>query len=355
MPSAEMPPELPSEKLLSWEEARSMPCNGCSAECCSILPLQDFQIQNLSDLDWCFYLLNFEGIELKLMEGGGTEAWQVCISIPCRKLDQNRRCSVHGSAEQPDICKRFNPYGCSYRRIYQADDRRLSVRMDRERMAIYAALVKFNDAREIVERPRFEDLVAAIAALPNPEKSPAKDDEAWNSRERWEADIRGGLPVEEPEPRQYADFQRPCEGCQAWCCTRLFFPLATPLRRQNLDYIYFLLGFPGVEVGINSDGSYSIVVKSQCRYLQRGPDGSGRCGLYGQPDRPQMCTYYDAGSCAYKEHFGGRRPRNMLRLRYEDFPLFSQLHQMDRDGYITQAPSLAGMIGALEAAWGGGK
>lgn len=345
----------PSNSVLSWEEARTSPCEGCSAECCTVLPLQDFQIQNLSDLDWCFYLLNFQGIELKLMEGSGMETWQVCIHIPCRKLDSNRRCSVHGTAEQPDICKRFNPYGCSYRRIYQADDRRLSLRIDRERLSIYAGMALFNDAREIILRPSFQQVATTLASMPPPPKPVTTHSEGEDQREQWEQAVRSGSPVVEAERRSYGDFQSPCQGCSSWCCSRLFFPLATPLRRQNLDYIYFLLGFPGVEVGMNSDGSHSIIVRTQCQHLQRQADGSGSCGLYGKAERPQTCTYYDAGSCAYKEHFGGRRPRNMLRLRYPDFPLLSSLYQLDADGYITTAPTMAQVTEALEAQWREGR
>ncbi|HND33170.1 MAG TPA: hypothetical protein PLA94_24400, partial [Myxococcota bacterium] len=234
---------------------------------------------------------------------------------------------------------------------YQEDDRRYSIRIDRERLTLYAGMLLFNDSREIVLRPSFQQVATTLAALPPPPKPLTFHDESEDGRVQWERDIRSGRAVEETEARSYADFQSPCQGCAAWCCSRLFFPLATPLRRQNLDYIYFLLGFPGVEVGMNSDGSHSIVVRSQCRHLQRQADGSGRCGLYGKPERPQTCTYYDAGSCAYKEHFGGRRPRNMLRLRYEDFPLLSGLYQLDADGYIVQAPTMAQVTQALEERW----
>lgn len=346
-------PEKDPEKPLSWAEARKLPCLGCSAECCTILPLQDFQVNSLSDVDWCFYLLNFEGTELKAIDNGsGTESWQICVQINCRKLDGKGRCSVHNSDEQPDICKRFNPFDCSYRRIYQHGDSLTSLRVDRVRLSAYAQLLQFNDAREIVARPSFAQLFEVISALPIPEKSPTKADEPWDNRERWEAEVRAGHPGPEPVHHRFGELQNPCGSCAAWCCTRLFFPLATPIKKQNLDYLYFLMGFPGVEVGISADGSYSIIVKSRCRHLQRAADGSGRCGIYGQPERPQLCTYYDATGCAYKEHFGGARPRNMLRLRYENFGVLSGLYTFNPEGYITGSPSLPELYAALEAGWG---
>lgn len=347
-----LPEADPAPALLNWQQARTSPCNGCSAECCNVLPLRDFQINTLADVDWALYLLNFEGMELSVVDAGaGVEAWQVSMHIACRNLTAERRCAVHNTDQQPAICKRFNPYACSYRRIYQKNESRFSLRMDRARMQAWAGLLSFDDDRRVTGRPAFADLCAMMESAPAPGNSPAWDDEPADSRDRWEADTRAGLPDPEPPERTYADLNAPCRGCAAWCCTRLFIPLAAPASRQNLDYIHFLLGFPGVEIGVNNDSTWTAVIKTRCRHLQRAADGSGACGLIGHPDRPQICTYYDATGCAYKEHFGRPRPRSMVRVRYEEFDTLAGLFRFDGEGYITAAPDMQAVRGALEAGW----
>ena len=52
---------------LTWAQARQSPCSGCAAPCCTVLPLHDFAIQRMPDLDYAFYLLNFDRIELALL------------------------------------------------------------------------------------------------------------------------------------------------------------------------------------------------------------------------------------------------------------------------------------------------
>lgn len=332
---------------LNWQEARIPPCQGCSADCCTVLPLRDFSIQSLSEVDWALYMLNFEGIEVSVLG----EAWQVSIHLPCRNLDENRRCRVHQSAAQPEVCKRFSPYTCSYRRIYQQNDVRASLRINRERMLHYAGMLRFNENREIIEKPDFEQLCEELSQIPLPPPTPAWDDEPWDGRDLWEQTLRQGRVFPARTPQNWQEARQPCNDCAAWCCTRLFIPFATPANRQNIDYIYFLLGFPGLEVGLNTDGSWTVVVRSRCRHLQRSPEGAGRCGLMGHPDRPHVCTYYDASGCAYREHFARPQPRTMVRVRYEDFPVMAQLFQFDPEGYITTAPDASQLKQALVDAY----
>lgn len=340
--------------MLDLAQARTSPCHGCRAECCSVLPLRDFQINTLADLDWAMYLLSFEGIELSVVDSGvaGSEAWQVSMHTRCRNLTDAHLCAVHDTALQPAICKRFNPYACSYRRIYQQNEARYSLRMDRDRMAIYASMLGFNEGREIVSRPAFADLVERASALPLPDGAPARDDEPADGRDRWEADARAGAPDPAPAARSWADLADPCGGCAAWCCTRLFIPMTAPSNAQNLDYFRFLLGFPNLEIGLGTDGAWTAIVRTRCRHLIRdAASGAGRCGLIGRPERPMICTYYDATGCAYREHFGQPRPRGMVRVRYTEFDTLAELFRFDACGYITDAPDAASLREAMEARW----
>ena len=115
-----------------------------------------------------------------------------------------------------------------------------------------------------------------------------------------------------PTRRRYEEFLDACSGCGAYCCKTLVFPHGRPSHRRNLDYLQFALGFPGVEVGV-SDGEWQLVVRARCRHLT----DDDRCGVYGSPERPSICRYYDASTCSYVVQFGQTRPRGFLRVRLE--------------------------------------
>ena len=91
---------FPAEtRRFSLNEAIEQPCRDCSAGCCVYVPLRDFLIRELTELDYARYLLNFDRIELTLHAGG---LWRAHYVHPCSNLDpETLRCRVHGSPRQP--------------------------------------------------------------------------------------------------------------------------------------------------------------------------------------------------------------------------------------------------------------
>ena len=171
-----------------------------------------------------------------------------------------------------------------------------------------------------------------------------------NGIEAWKQAV---VSQEKPAPRQdkrFSDFADPCVGCAAWCCTSLFIPIGTPGNVSTLDHVRFFLGFSGLEIGLTDQG-WSLVVRSRCRHLVREANGAGRCGVFGQPQRPQTCVMYDASSCAYRERLGVVRPKNYLRIRYEEMSILLDACRFDDNGMVTYLPSQSDLRQAIEQSW----
>ncbi|MEL6347618.1 MAG: hypothetical protein AAFV53_31210 [Myxococcota bacterium] len=335
-----------AQQRLNFAQALSSPCVGCSATCCTFLPLHDFQITRLQELDYALYLLNFDRIELAWLQGG---SWRAHYRAPCTKLDlATRRCTVHGTDLQPNVCKRYDPYNCFYKRLFEGAETSDFVRMDRGRVRAWADMVVFDGHRDIVGYP---DRDAALAVLPplEPVVDPAIPDDPM--LKTWEHAVRHqtGLPMK--PAKTFRDFKSPCSGCDAYCCTRLSFPHGVPASLGNIDHLRFCLGFPGVEIGVHHNGDWTVVVRTRCKNLVDDPVQGRRCGVYGTPERPNACSIYDASMCGYKQQHGQPRPGSFVRVQHDDFDVMAALFHFDDDGYVLHRPSHADVRQAIEQRW----
>lgn len=320
-----------------------------TSPCCTHVPLHTFQIRSLQDLDHAQYLLNFERIVLGLSAAG---EWSVYYKYPCRFLDRsdpkNALCTIHGTPLQPQICVHYSPYTCWYKRSLTPDVNSEFLTIDRQRLARIAEHLVFDEQRNIIETPDWPALMALVSEVPlapgfdgGPEPDPVFD--------RWLEESAGG-PVEAvaaPAARRgYLDLVDACSGCAAHCCKTLVFPHGRPTSRKSIDYLQFVLGFPGIELGV-SDGEWQLIVRTRCRHLT----AEDRCGVFGQPERPNICRYYDASSCSYIVQFGQSRPRGFMRVRLEQFFWMTETMQFDEGGAIVQLPPLEQMRHAVEQRW----
>lgn len=335
---------------ISLDRALESPCMSCeTSPCCTHLPLINFKVTNLVELDHARYLLNFERIELGISAAGD---WSAYYTYPCRYLDrENFRCTVHGTPTQPQICVNYNPYNCWYKRVFAQGQNQEFVRLDRARFEFLLQYIELNEARQIVAVPAWDDLVALMrgfkdqpgATLPEP----ANDDPALNAWQEW---LLGSEAVEEANPapagQSYDQLSDPCSGCSAYCCTTLVFPQGLPASISNLDYYRFCLGFPGVELAI-SDNIWSIVIKTRCIHLS----ADNRCNLYGEPQRPLICRYYDAWKCDYKPQYGQTRPDGFMRLRLEQFAWLKDCYSFDDQGRIMGLPPVEMVRQYIEQQW----
>lgn len=335
------------ERRLSYPEGLASPCVTCrTAPCCTHLRVQTFRATTLMELDLVRYLLNFERIELGLSPEG---EWSVYYSYPCRFLDrQNFTCGVHGTPRQPQVCVTYNPFNCWYKEVFAHTASARSLRFDRQRLEYLLARVVVDEHRKIVEMPSWESLSQAIAQLEPWPPSPATDPPAEDPVTReWERQVIAleAIPGPGAEDHSFASLSDPCQDCQAYCCAHLVFPQGAPQNISNLDFYRYALGFPGVELGYGSDG-WALIVKSTCRHLV-----GHRCGVFGQPERPLACQFYDAWQCSYKPRLSQPRPAGYIRLGLEHFDWLAECYHFDGIGQVTHSPAVDEVREHVEARW----
>jgi len=322
------------ETRLSLAEARRSPCLTCSTTpCCTHLPVHTFQMTTLMDLDEARFLLNFDGIELGVSSSG---EWSVYYGRPCRFLDTDAGlCTIHATEQQPQICRTYNPYTCWYRRAFGGASDEF-VWVDRAALDRIGEQVVLDEHRTIVEVPSWDDLLASAAPPPppplaaGPRAVPLTLGPTRLRSSTADAAASRDAPAAPPEPaaRTYDDLRHPCDDCGAYCCTRLVFAKPRPRTHVELDFWRFCLGFPGVEVGIGGD-AWSLIVETTCRHL----DGAGRCSVYGEPERPLRCSYYDEWKCAYKPRFSGT-DTGFHRMGLDEFDTFLGTLTFDDAGRV---------------------
>ena len=105
--------------MISFDTCIQSPCKGCSAPCCTFLPLHDFSIQNYRDVDYARYLLNFVNIELALVQGA---TWRVHWKAKCKRLRPNGGCELHNTSRKPQVCLNYNAHSCFYKPMFLAEE-----------------------------------------------------------------------------------------------------------------------------------------------------------------------------------------------------------------------------------------
>lgn len=167
------------------------------------------------------HLLEHSNINIGLRENG---EWTVFYSATCRFLDPSTsKCTIHGTARQPQICKDYRADRCWYRRTFAAATTNEMIFLSRSRVSRLIEMCIFDDCDEIYRVPDWERMSKELAgvdaralpaaALPAP----------------------GGASVA-PDPRDL-----------------LLFPPGRPTHLRHLDLIRFRLGFPGVSLRIAGD------------------------------------------------------------------------------------------------------
>lgn len=337
-PAVEPPVEAgpAGRRLLPFAVVSQSPCDGCEAWCCANLSLPEFPAPDLEGLDWARYLLNFEGMRILLTKSG---RWIPYWRQACRYFDrESHLCAVHGTDLQPHTCVSYDPFTCYYRKTFPAQENDEHLWLDRRRLEAILTGVQVDERRAVV-LPPFEvlrEVLDTVPLLPLPELPELRDPPEAAPRTSGEdaGERRDGLRLGDRA------VQTPCDGCAAYCCTRLDVPVGVPTDATLVEYLRYALGFPGVEL-IVRDAGWSLAMPATCRHL----DG-GRCGVYGKDERPFRCQYYDAWTCAYRDTFGPG-PGGDVRLRYEDLPVLLTRCEFDDRGQLLRAPAAAELAAAL--------
>jgi Fe-S-cluster containining protein len=326
----------PAGATLNFAAARRSPCEGCEAWCCSNLSLPEFRADDFEGLDWARYLLNFPGIRILLTASGRfIPYWRQT----CRHFDEEGHlCKVHGTDLQPHICVQYNPFTCFYRTTFPAQENEEQVWVDRRRFERILTGVRVDEARETVVLPPFDLVRRAVEPVPL-EPLPEAPDLAGEP-----AAPDGGAGDRRRIPLRFGDRQvtAPCEGCAAYCCTRLVVPVGKPPDAGLVDYFRYALGFPGVELVVGAE-SWSLALPATCRHLH-----DGRCAVFGSDERPLRCEYYDAWNCNYRATFapGGEGD---ARVRFDELPALLAILEFDDRGQLLRLPSPAEVAAATRA------
>jgi hypothetical protein len=213
------------------------------------------------------------------------------------------------------------------------------IRLDRARFDLLAAQLDFDDGGDLTGSPDWLDLVELLS---DPVVEPAPTGGEPRAGASWQF-------VDAPRRRDpaalltYAEVGDPCDGCAAQCCTKLLFPYPVPASRTNLDHLRFCLGFPGVEVSI-ADHVWSLVADTRCRHL-----AGGRCSLYGRPERPQLCTYYDQWNCSYRVQFAPESTMPDPRAGAAEWDLLVSCFRFDSLGNVVEMLTADGIGHVLAA------
>lgn len=324
---------------LTYRAALEPPCLECATSpCCTYLLLRDFQLDTIMDVDYASFLLNFDGIVLGLQPDRKVDVY---LYQPCGNLDVGSGlCRVHNTNLQPAVCVHYKSHTCSYRHVFTTDLHHDKPLLDWRRMAWLAEQILFDDDRKVVGFPDWDEVLGAFADLPT-ERRPAKLHGQDPVLEQWRAVVLSQKA--ESEEATSGSFHRfsdsavtdPCGGCGAWCCKTLVFDRGTPGDASQMEFLRYCIGFPNVEIGVAENG-WAVIVHTTCRHLS-----GNRCSVYGQPERPLKCGYYDALSCAYRGHFGVPVPDDVVRVARHQFSTVADSIVFDELGRIVAIPPLS--------------
>lgn len=343
-PRASAPEESGSlEGKRSFAVAAESPCDSCPrTPCCSYLPIGKIRLETYAEVDHARFLLNFDRIELGLFRTG---RWEVFYRAPCRFLDAAAaRCRIHDQPEQPRICRYYNPYRCWYKPAFGGSETADYLRVDRQRLDALLPRLVFDGENRLVDVPGWAELTRLWSPFPLTAWSDGGiPGDGLANQSGLGVPSAGGTAEVLPATLRYADLVDLCAGCSAWCCRALMLSQVTPATATSLDFLRFVIGFPGVSLGLSDDG-WQIVVRTACRRLV-----GGRCELYGRPDRPRECRYLDAWNCKPRRRLGLPRHESFLEIPLDLFPSFVETFRFDPAGRITHFPSLQELQAHLDA------
>lgn len=137
--------------------------------------------------------------------------------------------------------------------------------------------------------------------------------------------------------RRFTDLAEanPCDGCSAPCCRIVLTSHPTPQTFMDLDYIRYLLGFPGTELIVSRDGAWQQLSHRTCGLLDAA---DSRCTVHGTVRKPKVCVFFNPYRCWYKRNFTVADPPDIVRLDLSRFEAMLDACVFDDNGQLTQVP-----------------
>ena len=153
-------------------------------------------------------------------------------------------------------------------------------------------------------------------------------------------------PVAPPTRRTMTYTQaagNPCLTCQdAPCCSYLPLGTIAMATLADVDYAAHLLDFPGIELGLTADGSWSTYWTVPCSHLV-----GGRCDLHGTPEKPHICQQYNPYACWYRSALGDGGGTDYLRIDKARMQRVLELVEFDDQRTIAAVPTWDELVEAF--------
>ena len=107
-----------------------------------------------------------------------------------------------------------------------------------------------------------------------------------------------------------------------------------------MDYLDYVLNFPGFELLATESRQWSIYLRRPCSKLS--PE-TLRCSIHGKPEYPDVCRRYNPYNCFYKPVISEAEPeRHGVRFDRDRFDQVLARCQIDERGIVVAIPSRAG-------------
>jgi Fe-S-cluster containining protein len=130
--------------------------------------------------------------------------------------------------------------------------------------------------------------------------------------------------------------ENPCTSCSAPCCRVLLVPHPTPATFMDLDYIRYVVGFHSVQMILNSDGRWQLLIEQPCRLLDQE---TNLCSVHATPRQPKTCVFFNPYRCWYKMNFDKRdRLPELIRVDMDKLEAILPHVRFDEDGNILEIP-----------------
>ncbi len=111
----------------------------------------------------------------------------------------------------------------------------------------------------------------------------------------------------------------PCIECTQ-CCHYVAIEIDTPEERTEFENVRWYLYHPGIEVYVDQEQTWNVLVHSTCMQLQE----DGRCAVY--ETRPQICRDFSEEEC---EPNTGEAAEQLLFRTPADFDDWMRLSRTD--------------------------
>ena len=141
--------------------------------------------------------------------------------------------------------------------------------------------------------------------------------------------------AEKPSFTEQAE-ANPCLGCSAPCCRLLLLPHPTPSTFMELDYIRYMLGFPGIRMILDSGGRWQTVIEQTCRLFD---PATHLCTVHNNPRKPKTCVFFNPHQCYYRANFESGDVRDLVWLSLEAFEVLLPYIHLDVEGNIVEIPA----------------